>query len=191
MTTTRVKRSKSAWKDHWHTPKHILDLAAEILGDAIALDPATDKSNPTNASKIFTPEDNGLLQEWENKWFLNPPFSSKHHWLDKAVDQGRKYTGVAIVPAACQHNKGTRALVQKANLIACLGRVKFEVSEELRAYRVAEGLDGSPEAPPDDMLLLYFGPGGRYGAAIEVLQGTDYPIYWPMPSINFEEVQNV
>ena len=88
----KTKENKKALEqEEWYTPKSLVDALLksgdELFGTGVGnenflfdLDPASSKDkNVIKLSKrIFTREDNGLLQTWsENEYvFLNPPFTN-------------------------------------------------------------------------------------------------------------------
>ncbi|WP_433847116.1 DNA N-6-adenine-methyltransferase [Acinetobacter proteolyticus] len=83
--------------DVWATPQNffdILDLVFNFDLDVCAL--------PENAKceRYFTPEIDGLSQEWAGTCWMNPPYGKEiKDWVAKAAhtaDQG--YTVVALVP---------------------------------------------------------------------------------------------
>lgn len=57
------------------TPEWLTDMARHVLGGRIGLDPASDHfaNRTVRAERIFTKQDNGLLQEWRGWVFLNCP----------------------------------------------------------------------------------------------------------------------
>ena len=60
--------------DEWYTPVEII----RSLGD-FDLDPASSKEAfrlNQSAKKIYTAKDNGLVQKWEGRVWLNPPYSN-------------------------------------------------------------------------------------------------------------------
>jgi hypothetical protein len=105
----------------WYTPKWIFDE----LGLVFDLDPAAPKGGvpwiPTK--RIFTEADNGLIQPWHGRVWLNPPYG-KHTgaWLEK-MHHHRK--GIALVFARTDC-KWFHDYVANADAILFLkGRVKF------------------------------------------------------------------
>lgn len=57
-----------------YTPAHVVEMAREVLG-GIDLDPAScEAANQTvRATRYIDERDNGLIQEWRGRVFLNPP----------------------------------------------------------------------------------------------------------------------
>lgn len=64
----------SSRSDTWGTPAWIIEKVKAVLGE-IDLDPASDSvaNRIVGAKRFITKEENGLLQEWAGKVFLNPP----------------------------------------------------------------------------------------------------------------------
>lgn len=60
----------------WYTPDWVIERARQTLGE-IDLDPCTTESVNTRigASLYYTAEDDGLVQPWFGKIWLNPPYS--------------------------------------------------------------------------------------------------------------------
>ncbi len=60
----------------WYTPSCYIESARKVMGD-IDLDPAScSAANETvKASKYYSAREDGLLQEWYGKIWLNPPYS--------------------------------------------------------------------------------------------------------------------
>ena len=71
----------SSNSEHYITPKFVSDAYREVLGENIALDPATSVYNNSlyiKATNIYTEADNGLEQSWKAaNVFLNFPSSAK------------------------------------------------------------------------------------------------------------------
>ncbi|NUQ80792.1 MAG: adenine methyltransferase [Bacteroidetes bacterium] len=66
--------------DEWLTPPEIIKALGEF-----DLDPCSPINRPWNtAKKHFTIEDNGFLQEWEGRVWLNPPYGQyTEKWLSR------------------------------------------------------------------------------------------------------------
>lgn len=164
IASTQVPRTKSHWKDHWHTPRTgkvpVLEMIERIFDHPIDLDPCTDETNPTGALKPFyLPVRDGLKEPWYGaNAFINPPFSSKAAWLKKAAEESRRpHPMIMIAPSAVLHNKSTRDYCATAIAHSPIGRVPFIASEQLQKHRIDEGKEGAPDSPPDNMSLLYWG----------------------------------
>jgi hypothetical protein len=58
-----------------YTPQYIIDAVIACMG-AINLDPCSNSREIPNvpAARHYTAQDNGLVQPWEGRIFLNPPF---------------------------------------------------------------------------------------------------------------------
>jgi len=102
------KRNPNA-RDDWQTPRAVLDPIEEHW-DSIGLDPATVKSNPTNADRIRTPDHktDGLETEWLRGPFLtfvNPPY--RKPWYDKIIAELRWRHRDAEMIALLQAKPGT------------------------------------------------------------------------------------
>ena len=84
LTRQSLKATKSPraaahdGNDEWYTPAGVVGAARAVMG-RIDLDPAsTPKANETvQAKAIYTVEDDGLIQPWRGRVFLNPPFSAQ------------------------------------------------------------------------------------------------------------------
>lgn len=96
----------SSTEHGFHTPPEVLEPLKEF--GIIELDPCTVASNPTGALRFFTPEDDGLEQNWELEGdkehfvFMNSPYGRAIKlWVEKAnrMHQNNGINIVALVPA--------------------------------------------------------------------------------------------
>jgi len=83
--------------DGWYTPPHLIAAARLVLG-AIDVDPATCAAAQAvvQAATWYTEVENGLIQVWRGRLWLNPPYSAPTAWTDKALGHYR----AGDVPAA-------------------------------------------------------------------------------------------
>ena len=83
--------------DVWATPQDFFDKVNAVFNfdlDVCAL--------PDNAkcTRFFTPDDNGLIQDWNGTCWMNPPYSREiAKWVSKAAEEAAKgNTIVALLP---------------------------------------------------------------------------------------------
>jgi phage N-6-adenine-methyltransferase len=137
--------------DIWGTPKWVLDLARSVMGD-IELDPCTQGSNSTQATRFFTEKDNGLIQPWRDRLWMNPPYNKPLPWIKRLVEfyqSGDVVSAIALVKSGQLNNHGTGELIHKSAAAKgdWKGRLKFDSLREGRATK-----------PPDfDVRLIYWG----------------------------------
>lgn len=154
-TVEEVKAKKphvsfNSGNNEWYTPADIIEDARKVIG-TITLDPASSEiANETvKATKFFTAEDDGLIQDWdgENIW-LNPPYSSG--LIEKFVDKllASDYTQAIVLVNNATDTEWFSRLAEMAEAIVFpKGRVKF--------YKP----DGTTGAPLQGQAILYFGDG--------------------------------
>ena len=115
-----------------YTPEYIIQLARKTMG-GIDIDPASCKAANNlivKATRYFDKETNGLLQEWNGRIWLNPPYERGliESFVDKLLEEYRvKRTTEAIV---LTHNASeTRwygRLLEEATAICIVsGRIRF------------------------------------------------------------------
>lgn len=81
--------------DELYTPKHIFDaLKIEFDLDVCAPVGGVDW---IPAKKSFSQIDDGLVQEWVGRVWMNPPYSKPTPWIEKWLNHKN---GFALVPAA-------------------------------------------------------------------------------------------
>ncbi len=76
--------------DYW-TPKWIFDALAITFDIDVACPPEGPHNVPCRA--WFTQYDDGLLQEWRGRVWMNPPFSRAAPWVNKFI---KHRNGVAL-----------------------------------------------------------------------------------------------
>ena len=129
----------------WGTPQEFYDkLNAEFGFD---LDAAATPEN-AKCAKYYTPETNGLAQNWGGHIvFCNPPYGPEiHKWVKKAHDESRKpgTTVVLLIPARTDTRYFHDWILGKAEIRYIQGRLKFE-----------DGTEKRNSAPFPSMLVIY------------------------------------
>lgn len=98
--------------DNRATPKWIMTMFKDWF------DPC-----PLNAN----PDQDGLLIDWKNKTYCNPPYSQMTKWVMKAVEENKKGKTIALLIRFDTSTKWFRALIeQKAHILYCGERIHFE-----------------------------------------------------------------
>lgn len=101
----------------------------DVLGGSIGLDPCTIASNPVGARRIYTPDDDGILQRWEaDTVFVNPPYGkTMRHWVNKCLDAANLGSKVVLlVPARTGSRWFTAAWCDATDALFFNGRIRFE-----------------------------------------------------------------
>lgn len=90
--------------EEWYTPLYVIERAIEFFGE-IDLDPcAPDKLVPVvPARTIYTKADDGLVQPWSGRVWMNPPYGeSIGFWIQKLITayrDGSIEAGLALLPS--------------------------------------------------------------------------------------------
>jgi hypothetical protein len=90
-----------------YTPQYILDAVIACLG-IIDLDPASNNREIPNvpAARHYTAQDNGLVQPWDGRIFLNPPFGPGiERWFSKLYQErtaGRTTEAIVLWKSATE-----------------------------------------------------------------------------------------
>ena len=136
--------------DNWATPKEFYDkLNAEFAFD---FDPC-----PLNENEI-TPDKDGLLIEWGQRNYINPPYSRKlkEAFVMKAIEESKKgKLCVMLLPVSTSTKLFHEAIQPNANEIRFIkGRIKF-VGVNTKGELVND------KAPMHDSMIVVFGCGGK------------------------------
>lgn len=116
----------------WETPQELFDDLDREFGP-FDLDVCATPDN-AKVQRYFTPEDDGLAQEWHGLCFMNPPYGRDiARWVEKArteAEEGRA-TVVALIPARTDTRYWHEHIFDVADHILFLrGRVKFHLDGE-------------------------------------------------------------
>lgn len=79
-----IAHKQEAKKDTWQTPPKLLDMLTKHVH--IDLDPCAGQDTMIGDENIRPPK-NGREYQWNGTVFVNPPFSNKADWLQKAVEE--------------------------------------------------------------------------------------------------------
>jgi ParB family chromosome partitioning protein len=127
-TATRELLAQSDQND-WRTPRKFLGAARAVMG-AIDLDPASSAAaNETvRAERFYTVADNGLVQPWKGRVWLNPPYGGDARlFIERLISEYE----VGNVTEACallnSHPTETKWFQQLFDYTVCFieGRIDF------------------------------------------------------------------
>ena len=114
-------------KDEWLTPPELINSLGEF-----DLDPSSPINRPwPTAKKHYTIEDDGLVQTWEGRVWMNPPYGNQIKvWMDKLSLHGN---GIALVFARTETKWFHKYCWQRATGIFFFeGRIAFSHVNGLR-----------------------------------------------------------
>ena len=129
--------------DEWLTPPWILERLGEFDIDPCA--PAPDRRPWPTAKKHYSFAENGLVQPWAGRVWLNPPYG-KHaaQWLIRLAQHGN---GIALIFARTETDAFFRTVWKKADaLLFIRGRLHF--------YDV-NGMEAKSNAGAPSVLIAY------------------------------------
>lgn len=141
----------SSKSDMWETPQDLFDrLDAEyaFTRDVCAI--------PENAKckRFFTPEQNGLVQEWTGTCWMNPPYGrSINAWVAKAYESSLKgATVVCLIPSRTD-TRWWHDYCVKGEITFLKGRLKF-VNRAFPSWR-ADGSHKISPAPFPSAIVIF------------------------------------
>ena len=120
-----MKRSLS---DEWGTPLGLFVGMCKTFQVFPEIDVCATERN-RKCENFFSKEQDGLIQEWNEDFFVNAPFSQAKLWIAKAFEQHRKYNvnGLAILAARTDTKAWHSYILGQANceVIFVQGRVRY------------------------------------------------------------------
>jgi hypothetical protein len=115
----------------WYTPAKYIEAARVVLG-GIDLDPASNAlaQETVKAARWYSEEVDGLIQEWEGRVFLNPPFSyptvaNFTERLCLGVESGKITAAILLVNNCTDTNWWHRAARLASAICFTAGRISF------------------------------------------------------------------
>lgn len=93
----------SSKSSEWTTPEIIINKTVQLLGE-IDLDPCSNPDFPNIPAKNhFTKKEDGLIQDWIGKVYMNPPYGGEiKKWIYHLAEQfekGNVLEAIALVPS--------------------------------------------------------------------------------------------
>ena len=116
----RMGARNTRTNDEWLTPPEMIRALGEF-----DLDPATPVQRPwPTAKRHLTAEDNGLVQPWEGRVWLNPPYGNlTFKFIARLAEHG---DGIALIAARTETRGFFAHVWPRANALLFLkGRVRF------------------------------------------------------------------
>ncbi len=115
----------SSKTDLWSTPQHLFDELNQKYN--FTLDPCSTDENH-KCEKYYTEDDNGLVQPWYGRVFMNPPYGREIiKWMEKAYNEyniGNAEVIVCLVPSRTD-TKWWHEYSMKGEITFIRGRLKF------------------------------------------------------------------
>ena len=114
--------------DEWETPSDVFNSICERYSTSPSIDVCA-KKGMQKCSKFFTPQVDGLKQEWHLSSWVNPPHSDTKAWLEKADCEHGKW-GIEItmlIPANAVCAKYAEQYLEKedVSVFRYYGRIRF------------------------------------------------------------------
>lgn len=115
--------------DLWETPQNFFDdLDREFNFD---LDVCAIEAN-AKCYKFYSPEDDGLKQDWIGSCWMNPPYGRQiGKWVEKAYTEHIRHGSriVCLLPARTDTKWFHNYILEKAEIRFIKGRLKFSGSK--------------------------------------------------------------
>ena len=138
----------------WETPQDLFDKLNSVFNfevDVCAV-PETAKCNT-----YFTPEIDGLKQEWKGFCWMNPPYGREQvKWIEKASKENA--TTVCLIPARPDTKVWQEIIFKKAKAVCFIkGRLKFGGSKDSAPFPSALIVFGDKLTEDQEKLLKSLG----------------------------------
>lgn len=120
-------QSAARLNDEWLTPPEIVKALGQF-----DLDPAAPIVRPWDtAAQHFTIQDNGLMQRWRGRVWLNAPYSTLRPWLARMAEHN---AGVSLIFARTETEAFSRYVWEAASGVLFIeGRLHFHHVDGTRA----------------------------------------------------------
>jgi phage N-6-adenine-methyltransferase len=125
MDGNTIETMMSSEKTVYETPQWLFDFLNELFG--FTLDVCATAKN-AKVKKYITPKKDALKQQWNGRWWMNPPYGRQiGSWVKRAAYFGKQEgnLGVCLLPARTE-TAWFQTLWDEAELLLFLrGRLKF------------------------------------------------------------------
>lgn len=118
-------------KEEWYTPLEYLEAARIVLGE-INFDPASSHvaNELVDAHRYCTIEENGLIQRWYDKFWLNPPYSRGKidEFVSKIgyeIQRGNVTTGIVLTNNATDTKWWHQLADMSCSICFVKGRIRY------------------------------------------------------------------
>lgn len=164
MTTTR----NASASDSWGTPDEVIELVKRV--DRIGCDPCSDGIRLLGDVNFTGKETDGLHSCWDavdGLTFVNPPFSNKRKWAEKAVTEAGKGVEIIMLVPAGPSAAWFQPLLTAQAMCFWKGRMRFV---ERSYYQIrGEFFYKARAGAMFDVCLVYFGT--RPGSFVAAFEG--------------------
>ena len=126
MNTTFGRSSNAS--DEWYTPREII----EALGEFDLVPCAPVKPLWPTAKIMYNKQDNGLVQNWKGRVWLNPPYSRPliEQFVKRLAEHGN---GIALLYNRCDNKMFQDIIFEKATAMKFLrNRIRFFCPDGIR-----------------------------------------------------------
>lgn len=111
----------------WYTPSEYVASARQVMGN-IDLDPASCElaNEIVKAAKYYTQAEDGLMQEWSGRVFMNPPYGLVEKFAKKLIEELSRVEQAIVLVNNATETEWFNELVKRARAI-CFpkGRMRF------------------------------------------------------------------
>jgi hypothetical protein len=145
--------------DERFSPPSMLEYRDAVWPEGTDTDPAWHPRSFSRARRCYTKRDDGLVQVWKGRVWLNPPWSSPGPWLDRLLEHvtSRAHLLLELEGMFAVRNDPSTAWFKRAwahaDAVAFLGERTRYHQWDPRARQVVEC--GTPEF---GSVIFYFGP---------------------------------
>ena len=126
----------SSKTDMWATPQEFFDSLDKVF--RFETDVCAVKDN-AKCQRFYTPDDNGLLQDWRGVCWMNPPYGREiSQWVEKAYRSAKDNgaTVVCLLPARVD-TRWWHDFCAKGEVHFLRGRLKFGGNDNSAPFPIA------------------------------------------------------